>query len=157
MKSETHLIRELLPRIDREYRTLARPEAWGICGFSMGGGGALRLTLKHPDPFGAVASLAAAIEKSPDDNEGDNAYRHAAALTPEQRARLRLYLVVGGDDFLFPRHEPFLRHLNGLGLATTFVTPSKVGHDFGKLTELSGDDMIRHLARELKSQSQRKP
>ena len=51
--------------IDQEYRTINRSAARGICGFSMGGGGAMRLTLKYPDLFGAAASLAASLEQSP--------------------------------------------------------------------------------------------
>lgn len=152
VRSETLLVRELLPRIDQDYRTIARSEGRGICGFSMGGGGALRLTLKYPDLFGAAASLAAAIEKSSDEKDGDNVYVHATALSKPNRDRLRLYLVVGEDDFLFPRHPPFLKHLKELGIASTFVVHSKVGHDLGALNRLSGDSMIRQLDREMQTQ-----
>lgn len=150
VRAETLLIQELLPHIDRTYRTQARSGARGICGFSMGGGGAMRLALKYPDLFGAAGSLAAALDQTSEDAGGDNVYRHATALTKAQRDRLRLYLVVGEDDFLFPRHQPFLTHLRGLGLGYTFVLHSKVGHDLGKLTEMSGEAMIRHLDRELR-------
>jgi endo-1,4-beta-xylanase len=149
VRTETMLIQELLPLIDKEYRTLAKPEARGICGFSMGGGGAMRLSLKYPGLFSAAASLAAAVEKTPEDSNGDNAFKHASALTKEQRERLRLYLVVGEDDFLYPRHAPFLKHLKDAGIKYTFVTHSQVGHDLGMLTKLSGDAMIRHLSREI--------
>lgn len=147
---ETMLTRELLPLLDHDYRTLAKPEGRGLCGFSMGGGGAIRLALKRPELFGAAASLAAALDQSPDENDGDNVYQHATALSREQRDRLRLYLVVGEDDFLFPRHPPFIKHLKELGIANTFVVHSKVDHNLGKLNELSADAMVRHLDRELK-------
>ncbi len=149
VKSETLLLHELLPHIDREYRTIPKPEARGICGFSMGGGGALRLSLKHPDVFGSAASLAAAVEKTADANGGDNAYRHAAALTREQKDSLRLLLVIGEDDFLYKLHPPFLQHLKDQGVAYTLVTHSKIGHDLGKLTQMSGAGMIWHLARQI--------
>jgi S-formylglutathione hydrolase FrmB len=153
VKSETLLIQELLPHIDREYRTLAKPEARGICGFSMGGGGAIRLTLKYPDRFGAAASLAAALEETPEANNGDNSYQNASKLSKEQREALRLYLVVGEDDFLFPRHAPFLRHLKELGVPYTYVLHAKVGHNLGLLNQLSADAMIRHLDRELRGRT----
>ena len=153
VKSETLLIGELLPHIDREYRTLAKPEARGICGFSMGGGGALRLSLKYPNHFGSAASLAAAIEKSVDANGGDNTYQHASALAKERKDALRLFMVVGEDDFLFKVHPPFAQHLKENGIPYTLVTHSKVGHDLGKLTALSGTEMIRHLARQINEQS----
>ena len=151
VKAETLLVRELLPHIDREYRTRARPETRGICGFSMGGGGALRLSLKYPDLFGSAASLAAAIEKSGDANGGDNSYQHATALAKERMDALRLLLVIGEDDFLYKLHPPFAQHLKETGIAYTLVTHSKVGHDLGKLTALSGAEMIRHLARQMRS------
>ncbi len=52
---------ELIPLIDRTYRTRADREGRVIAGFSMGGGGAVRLALKHPDLFSAAASWAAAL------------------------------------------------------------------------------------------------
>lgn len=53
---ETHLIEELVPWIDARYRTLAAPGHRGVMGKSSGGYGALRLGMRHPDVFGAVAS-----------------------------------------------------------------------------------------------------
>ena len=57
--------------------------------------------------------------------------------------------MVGEDDFLFKVHPPFAQHLKETGIAHTLVTHSKVGHDLGKLTALSGVEMIRHLARQM--------
>ena len=53
---ETHLIGELLPHIDRTYRTLAAREHRAIVGKSSGGYGALRLAMRHPEVFGALGS-----------------------------------------------------------------------------------------------------
>jgi endo-1,4-beta-xylanase len=149
VRAETMLIRELLPFIDQNYRTMDRPSARGICGFSMGGSGAIRLVLKYPGLFCTAASLAAAIDKTPDDFGGDNCYRDASALTQQQRDRLYLLMVIGGDDFLLPRQEPFLRHLKGLGIRYTYVVHSNVGHNLGKYIELSGEAMIEHMSGEL--------
>ena len=109
--------------------------------------------MKYPDLFGSAASLAAAIEKSADANGGDNAYQHASALSKEHKDALRLFMVVGEDDSLFKVHPPFAQHLKESGIAYTLVTHSKVGHDLGKLTTLSGTEMIRHLARQMSAQS----
>ena len=140
VRAETMLIHELLPFVDQHYRTIDRPSARGICGFSMGGSGAIRLVLKSPGLFCTAASLAAAIDKTPEDFGGDNCYRDASALTQKQRDSLYLLMVIGGDDFLLPRQEPFLRHLKEL---------SNVGHNLGKYEELSGQAMIEHISREL--------
>jgi enterochelin esterase family protein len=52
---ETHLIDELVPWVDRNWRTLAARQHRGIAGKSSGGFGALRLGMLHPDVFGALA------------------------------------------------------------------------------------------------------
>jgi endo-1,4-beta-xylanase len=147
--AETLLTRELVPWVDGHYRTLDRPGARGICGFSMGGVGAIRMALKHPELFGTAASLAAALEKAPEDFGGDTCYRYASALSPEDRNRLYLYLVIGEDDFLYPRHAAFISRLRELGIRYTYVVHAKVTHNLGVYTDLSGEPMIEHLSREL--------
>ena len=51
---EDYIARELVALIDKNYRTLPRAESRGIAGHSMGGYGALKIAMKHPDVFGAV-------------------------------------------------------------------------------------------------------
>ncbi len=52
---ETHILEELVPWADRTYRTLAARAHRGIAGKSSGGFGALRLGMRHPGVFGALA------------------------------------------------------------------------------------------------------
>jgi S-formylglutathione hydrolase len=54
---ETYMVAELVAHIDSKYRTVRHPRARGIAGHSMGGYGALKLAIKHPDIFGAVYAL----------------------------------------------------------------------------------------------------
>lgn len=54
---EDYVLDEVIPLIDETYRTLPKAESRGICGFSMGGFGALNLALRHPDVFGAVYAM----------------------------------------------------------------------------------------------------
>lgn len=51
---EDYIARELVAFIDKNYRTLPRPESRGIAGTSMGGYGALKIAMKRADVFGAV-------------------------------------------------------------------------------------------------------
>jgi S-formylglutathione hydrolase FrmB len=51
---QDHLVDELVPWIDKRFRTLAAREHRGIMGKSSGGFGALTLGMAHPDTFGAV-------------------------------------------------------------------------------------------------------
>ena len=52
---EDYVIDEIVPHIDRTYRTIAGPEGRGVFGKSSGGYGSIMLGMKHPDVFGAVA------------------------------------------------------------------------------------------------------
>jgi len=51
---ESVIVKDLVPYIDRTYRTIARREARALEGFSMGGFGAAHLGFKFPDVFGLV-------------------------------------------------------------------------------------------------------
>lgn len=55
---ETTVIKELIPYIDRTYRTIASRDGRAIQGMSMGGFGAMRLALKYPDLFSSVVAFA---------------------------------------------------------------------------------------------------
>lgn len=58
---EDYLARDLIADVDARFRTDARREARFIAGLSMGGYGALRMGLKHPDLFSSAASLSGAL------------------------------------------------------------------------------------------------
>ncbi|WHU03486.1 alpha/beta hydrolase-fold protein [Sphingomonas sp. NIBR02145] len=49
--------RELVAWVDGRYRTLASRDSRGIAGDRMGGHGAIRLAMRHPEVFGAVYAL----------------------------------------------------------------------------------------------------
>ena len=55
---ETHLVHELVPEIDRRFRTRADRDGRAVGGKSSGGFGALVLAMRHPDVFSAVAAHA---------------------------------------------------------------------------------------------------
>jgi enterochelin esterase-like enzyme len=54
---EDYIVRELVAYVDAHYRTIARAAARGLAGHSMGGYGALRIGMKHPDVFSSVYLL----------------------------------------------------------------------------------------------------
>lgn len=53
---EDYLLDEVIPYVDRSYRTLPIREHRGITGKSSGGYGAMVQSMRHPEIFGAVAS-----------------------------------------------------------------------------------------------------
>jgi enterochelin esterase-like enzyme len=54
---EDFMVQELVPYIDANFRTLANRDSRGIAGDFMGGYGAIRFGMRHPDVFGSVYAL----------------------------------------------------------------------------------------------------
>jgi enterochelin esterase-like enzyme len=60
-KMETAVIRDLIPDVEKNFRTLRTRDGRLIGGLSMGGYGSLRFALKYPEMFAAAALLSPAI------------------------------------------------------------------------------------------------
>lgn len=60
-RMETAFIDDLIPQIDSHYRTQPDRVHRMVAGLSMGGYGAMRLALRHPDRFSAMALMSPAI------------------------------------------------------------------------------------------------
>jgi S-formylglutathione hydrolase FrmB len=58
---EAAFLADLIPHVDRAWRTDARRAARAVAGLSMGGWGAVRLAMLRPDMFAAAASLSGAL------------------------------------------------------------------------------------------------
>ena len=60
-KYETYILQELIPDVERRYRANATREGRAIAGLSMGGYGALKFGVKHPEMFALAASMSGAF------------------------------------------------------------------------------------------------
>lgn len=94
---ESVIIKDLLPHIDGNYRTVATREGRLLDGFSMGGYGAARLGFKYPELFGAI-SIMGAGPLQPDLTNGPRASRQKASKVLEK--------VYGGDPDYFKSVSP---------------------------------------------------
>ena len=56
---EDFIARDLVSYMDRRYRTVRNRSARGIAGHSMGGYGAIRVGMRHPETFSAIYALSA--------------------------------------------------------------------------------------------------
>jgi hypothetical protein len=54
---EDFMVHELVPYVDSNFRTLPHPDSRGIMGDFMGGYGAIRFGMTHPEIFGSVYAL----------------------------------------------------------------------------------------------------
>ncbi|MFM8980239.1 MAG: alpha/beta hydrolase-fold protein [Planctomycetia bacterium] len=147
---ESVLVHELVPEVDRLFRTQATRATRLLEGFSMGGYGAARLGFKFHATFGAISMLAAG-PLSPDFEvlAGKAALRELLlanvygsleafrAASPwrlaEQHARaLRdtpMRVVIGTDDGSLRFSRDFHARLEQLGLAHEYTEVPGVGHE----------------------------
>ncbi|MFD2717588.1 alpha/beta hydrolase [Hymenobacter monticola] len=86
---ETYLTKEVIPAIDQAYRTVRDRKGRLITGLSMGGFGAMYLSARHPDLYGAAGSMSGALELSSANRK----------LTPDELAwRTKNLLPIMGSE-----------------------------------------------------------
>ncbi|MBX7207714.1 MAG: hypothetical protein K1X78_05365 [Verrucomicrobiaceae bacterium] len=164
IKLETIVLKELIPHIDRTYRTVAAREGRIIEGFSMGGYGSARLALAHPDMFCAASPMGAGPMQpeftetpraSPRMRErlfrsvygGDmDCYR---ALSPWKlaevnaanlRSGLLLRQIVGEKDETMPNNRAFHQHLEQLKIPHTYRELPGIPHNPDQVLDALGED-----------------
>lgn len=116
---ETVTIKELIPYIDANYRTIATREGRGVEGFSMGGGGASVWGFKYTDLFGTVSIIAGAMRnphapapaaRGPRANPWELVEKNVHAI----RGRTHVRIAVGEKDNLkntnTSLHEFLVKH-----------------------------------------------
>jgi enterochelin esterase-like enzyme len=164
VKLETMFISELMPHIDRTFRTQATREGRIIEGFSMGGYGAARLGFKHPQLFAAVSLLGAGplqaeFTETPRaaPRERDRllatVYGNDMAYYREQspwqivernaeklRTGLLIRQIVGDRDETLGFNREFKQHLDALKIPLTYRQLPGVPHDPNLVLTTLGDD-----------------
>ncbi|MFN4146482.1 MAG: DUF4038 domain-containing protein [Runella sp.] len=151
---ERSIVEELIPFIDRNYRTIANRTGRAIDGFSMGGYGALMVAFRNPTLFSSVVSYGAALVIGASDKN----YRDAAhfaeydprALTIKNRAailkNLKIRMVCGDSDWLFTSNVKFKAHLDSLKIPVDWVIEPGLAHCTQCLYENVGLESLRFMA-----------
>lgn len=146
----TMIVDELVPLIDRRFRTVASRDSRVMLGFSMGGQGAIRFALERPDLFCAAGAWAAAFSKE----------RHQALQVPakpqdgwDTNLLVELYFVIGIEDFLYSNHRKAIQKLVDSDYPYRLQTLHGVDHDFGAYQRLTADEMILFLNKSLTNHS----
>jgi putative tributyrin esterase len=136
-------ISEEVPAIARHFFPLseARDENY-VAGLSMGGYGAFKLALSHPERYAAAASLSGTLDvvrlAQDEQAAGHNELKHifgdantlanssndlfhlATQLVKQGKSRPSLYQWCGTEDFLYADNGRFREHTEALGLATAY-------------------------------------
>jgi enterochelin esterase-like enzyme len=112
---EQVLVRELIPFVDANYRTLADRNSRAIVGLSMGGGQTLRFGLQNMDRFAWVVGLSPAIMYSP--AELEKMFAALIANPKESNQTLRLLMIrCGTKDHLLNASDNFTKFLTEHGI-----------------------------------------
>jgi enterochelin esterase-like enzyme len=146
VKAESMIISELIPFIDRNYRTIAAREGRAIEGFSMGGGGSLRLAIKYLDLFRSVVSYGAAVIKGDRAGAGDeNVWVLVRNNADRIRGRLAVRMVCGDKDSLYVLNTEFRDLLRSLEIPVDWVSIPGVAHDTKGLYQRVGVESLRFM------------
>lgn len=160
---ETIIIKELIPHIDANYRTIATPEGRLLDGYSMGGYGAARLGFKYTELFKGI-SIMGGGPLQPELVQTPRAGRQRAAevlqkvyggnqeyfkaVSPRQLAQqhaeaIRKNCVIrhvcGDQDETFANNRAFHEHLEKLQIPHTWIVLEGVDHNPMKTIEALGD------------------
>ncbi|MDI1242440.1 MAG: alpha/beta hydrolase family protein [bacterium] len=146
-KWESYIVQELIPEVDKKFRTLPTRDKRAIAGLSMGGFGSLKFGLKYPDKFvlagsfsGALGAadisektMAGAIGKTidgifgpvgSDTRKSNDLFGIIRAMTPEKAKTIPfIYLDCGTEDFLFQNNRNFV----------SLLVEKKVPHEYRQL------------------------
>ncbi len=146
MPVESVIIKDLVPHIDRTYRTIARREGRAVQGYSMGGWGAAHLGFKYPDLFGVVCIDAGAllqadairthregiIERMFGNDMENFTANHPATLIRKNadavRGRTFIRIGCGNKDNLLKANEDYHRLLDSLNIEHEFEAVPGIGH-----------------------------
>ncbi|MGV3532334.1 MAG: esterase [Chthoniobacteraceae bacterium] len=107
---EHELVKEIVPMIDRHYRTKAEAPARAVAGLSMGGGHSLHTGLRHLQSFGSIGAFSAAVP-------GKEQVAEQFAKPQEVNQQLKLlWIACGKKDFLLERNRQFISLLKEQGI-----------------------------------------
>jgi enterochelin esterase-like enzyme len=89
---EEFTAKELVAHIDKNYRTLAKRESRGIAGHSMGGYGAFKIAMLHPDVFSSIYALSPGLLAFVKEfGASGNSYREAANVKTQDELKKTYY------------------------------------------------------------------
>lgn len=154
---ETAFIKELIPHIDKTYRTIASRNGRAVEGFSQGGRGTARYMFKYPELFCSAAPMGGGHqhEKRISENNGDegayqfepknNTYDLAKVFT-ESSFSLRILVVVGDKDMNYQANLDWMDHLRSLKIPFEQRIIEGVPHSTQMVYEKAGLEIMRFHA-----------
>ena len=122
-KFEEHLVKDVIPFIEKSYRVEAVPAKRAIAGLSMGGGHTQTITNNNPGMFSYIGVFSMGIMNSsrqPADIERLNKER-LAKMEALKKSGYKLYWIAcGKDDFLYDGVVDLRKTLDSIGFRYTY-------------------------------------
>ncbi len=158
--AESMIIRELIPRVDRQFRTIAKREGRAVHGFSMGSSGACRFATKYPglfcsaivggggaidianstDPF-ILKILKRNLDDDPDLVRQHNTYHYLKEKGEILRKRdTRFMVICGENDRWLQSGVKFKAALDELEIECRLVRVPGIGHNARELYKAKGSE-----------------
>ena len=178
-KYESYILKELMPDVDKRYRTIQARYGRAVAGLSMGGYGAIKYGLKYPSTFTFAGSVSGAFgvtrytEKEmtgagwepflkifgpveSDTRKANDIFEIARALTPGRIASLPYFYFDCGT-------EDAAQHFNPNRELSQLFIEKKIPHEFRELPgnhswsywDQQVKEVLRIAAEKLKAQRQR--
>ena len=136
---ESVIIKDLIPNVDANYRTIPRRESRAVQGLSMGGGGAFHLAFKYPEMFSMIYGMCAGVSDPNAAARGrartaydleNNPFVLAETNLAAIKGRFKILSVVGTDDFTLEVNKAFDARLTSLGIPHEFKIVPHVSHGY---------------------------
>ncbi len=157
-QGEDVFVKETIPHIDQQFRTIARREGRGLQGYSQGGRGTTRIMFKHPELFGSVAPGGSgyATEKRIQQSEGveseqvkfipgyntwDLAKRYADR---KDAPPLRPLIWVGSHEENYQSNLEFMDYLDELKIPYQKLIAPGIEHNARQIYEIRGEQILKY-------------
>jgi enterochelin esterase-like enzyme len=136
----TMIAEELLPYLEQHYRLLPERHHRLLAGFSMGGGGAVRIALKYPETFGGAVSWGGGIWHK------DTRFFESVTAQAERLGQLKPhFLLVNGSEDRPNAFLPLAEVFHPAGVDHQRIVLEGVGHNMGVYFQGSTDIFARFL------------
>jgi enterochelin esterase-like enzyme len=149
-------IKELIPHIDKTYRTINNRSGRGIEGFSQGGRGTARMMFKHPHLFCSAAPGGGgyATEKRISEEggkerdklifaEGYNTWDLARTYAKNPTQQLKIQFHVGTKGFNYENNLAYMKFMDSLKIAYTKVIVENAPHSASKIYDSRGLEIMK--------------
>jgi len=154
---ENVFIKELIPHIDKTYRSIGSSKGRAIEGFSQGGRGTTRIMFKHPHLFSSAAPGGSGYEPEQRVRDNNGAESERVKFAPgyntwdlakkyserKGRPKLPILLWVGTKGFNYEFNLKFSKFLQKLKIPHSKLIIEGAKHSASQIYEMRGLDLMK--------------